>query len=440
MLIKNSARQLKKSWPKHRWILIITTFCGVYLLIVFYLMIQMLNYHPSQSVQSQDTSVGFRCAGGSADCEKSYSTLPLHHHHPHCTQKNGNSTIITGAAIDLGFVISMLVQERKQLLFTALNSLFYFRTCPLNFRLALDEQTQEVFDEFIRRTRNDAPELLENVTFTSYDTATVIKTTANLRTGYNYRAALYKTSPEIIFIDVMEIMILDFDVIIVDDICILFERHMKQVRDSPQAIMGLAPEFSSLYDPTKTDRPGYSQFGMTPSNTTEIYRNWAGDKWSGFNAGAYVCHLQRMRQNGWTEYWTKLLTLKPWSRIKKNILELPEQNMFVLASRLNPSWFITLTPTLNFQLMYIDRGIVLDARVLAKHFQDVVILHGNAKFFHFTTPFSKLWFLFASHDLARLHSNVRPDSFYDPQFVCDERHKASSYVLDAAMGSLATLE
>lgn len=351
-----------------------------------------------------------------------------------CSQKSGDATKLTGVAINLGFIINGLPQDRKQELFAAFNSLFYFRTCPLNFRLAIDSQTQDVFDEYLNRTRSEAPELLKGVSFISYDTDPAINATADLHTSWPFRAALYKTSPEVIFTDVSEIMILDFDVVFVGDICPHYERHVKQIREAPDAIMGMAPEFVNIYNPDLSTHnfrdEATSAFGFAPNKTSELYR-WGGDRWSGFNAGIYVCHLERMRKRQWTPYWVHLLTEERWSSMSKIILKYPEQNIFVLACRLNPSWFLSFTPTLNFQLGH-WAWKNLGNEILEKHYDEVVIIHGNNKAYQKATTFSELWYLFANHDVSRFHSNVRPDNFYDAQKVCDERLNVTSYVLVGA--------
>lgn len=181
------------------------------------------------------------------------------------------SQMIRGKTMHLAMIVQRLSDERALELHAALTSLLYVRSCPVHLHLAFDEKTRAHMDKYIDAAERETPQTMRNFSYTYYDTAPANEATKDLETSWSYRAALWSASPEIIFKDQEEVLVVDFDLLFLRDLCPVYHRYMDDMRRSQTRMLAMAPELTDMYNPPEVGAGEFGAFGFRISPQNEAY-------------------------------------------------------------------------------------------------------------------------------------------------------------------------
>lgn len=246
-----------------------------------------------------------------------------------------------------------------------LNSLNYYKTCHLDFHFLAAPNIQEALR-------------LENLTHYSdfdthfYELPSDVEEYVGLTVGFRNKAAMLKIMPELFLPNhVDEIVIIDFDTLVLHDIC----EALDALRSFTQTeLYGAAPEHTDWY---------YTQSDLGfPIPEQSPYRN---EQYLGINSGVMFVKLDRLRARKWTPWWKATIKSKMVAANDSNILKLGDQDVWNYMGQVHPEIIHVLPNYWNRQVFELKgHGLI-----------KTYIAHGNMWMFKENTFLSTVWCHFA---------------------------------------------
>ncbi len=221
-----------------------------------------------------------------------------------------------------------------------------------------------------------------------------MQTVQEKRSGsqFYHTFAHYKVSPDRLFPDVRGILLLDFDTLVLSDMCTVAHGVFAKM-SAQHTLLAMAAEMHPTYVPNAEYQ--YLTYYLPP------HLKWADD-WEGVNAGVIFADLAAMRAYGWTDRWQAAIEL-PQFADKPNLLLWPEQNIINLMARTYPAIMLPLPSGFNFQLLSWEaqgwarpEGL---RHLFLEHVAEVHILHGQSRAWHGDREINEIgasWWLFAN--------------------------------------------
>ncbi|GMT06607.1 hypothetical protein PENTCL1PPCAC_28781, partial [Pristionchus entomophagus] len=201
-------------------------------------------------------------------------------------------------------------------------SILYHHRGPLVFHFITDEQSREVLPNLFDTWK------LPSVRFHIYDMEKY-KSRVDWIPNAHYSAVyglMKLIIPDILPVDVEEVLLLDSDVIVLNDFSPVFD-----------AFTGTND--STLFAMAENNSPWYTQ-------ATATKQRWPA-RGRGFNSGVVLVHTARMRRANWTEMWRVETEL----RIKEfGKLQLADQDVFNVLALSHPNMIVVLPCEYNVQL------------------------------------------------------------------------------------------
>lgn len=296
--------------------------------------------------------------------------------------------------INIGLIVGNLY-SRKPELRVMLTSLLEFVSCSIDIHIFLSTKNNNRTVHFIESYFSSQSRKVHGVQFYIYQNKSIQSYFNSFPTNFD-RTALVKGIPDQIFPQTInKILFVDFDTIILEDIC----PHYRILAENVNSYSFLiAPEFSSIYDKNIGKANKFSVGVKIP-----LELQWSHREFNGLNTGVMMINLAALRSSNNTFNWSELFirTIRNYSN-QMELLEYGDQNVFNLiattssTSPLNTSSTISkeiqlsrsligiLSPKYNYQLIGYPDPINLSNIYdnLLINIDNIVILHGNNKYFH----------------------------------------------------------
>ncbi|XXQ36979.1 Nucleotide-diphospho-sugar transferase domain-containing protein [Plasmodiophora brassicae] len=276
-------------------------------------------------------------------------------------------------------------------LHVALNSLLFFRTCPLRLHFVVaDDTTRGIVNSWVVAHNGS-----EVDAFYHY----VRRPDRRLKSSFQYPFAVLKAVPDAIlpgWID--RVIIVDFDMVWMRDACRAFDEFD---RFGPKELVGLAVEQSTAY--TLVD-PGY---GFQIPEATRSAMGFP-PHWAGLNSGTLFANLQRMRAKGWSRKVYEFAAGLEKNQPGGNHFKSGDQDIYNRFARLHPEVVHVLPTEFNWCF---DPALecVPDEKP-----PEIVIAHANGHRLHAVVPdhglgafIANVWSLFTDANMETIADDER---------------------------------
>lgn len=296
----------------------------------------------------------------------------------------------------------------------SMSSLAYYRTCPVTFHVVTTRDDQAMFLDYQQRyfafsetetryntttwfatdgVRSDTPLLPPRVDFSfllleQFPLDRLLHGIGNERYWKQDRRrdALLKLVVEHIWTDQTHMLVLDFDTLVLQDVCEMWRDVFDKSLQPPDTLFALAPELSEPRANFIQQFPKEAPHMFLPTHSWLDGPN--GRKTLGFNTGVLFARLDRMKTMKWNAMWHAalvkwmdthmdkgLLPEEAWARV----LFTADQGIFNIALTAHPNLVSELHGGYNFELYGLMASPFetcdLTHRLICQHADDIRILH-----------------------------------------------------------------
>jgi len=259
---------------------------------------------------------------------------------------------------------------------TSISSMLHYRTCPVTVHIAgnlHDKQTW--FDPYFRRNYDPDVDFhfidLNKHPIEEY----YLHGLPSFRESGHRDARLKLVVDRLMPLSVKQVLVLDYDTLVLDDICQMTSSVFRNMNKTGSAFIAMAGEMAVYY----VERPAQHLIAFPGTKSMDPQH------WNGLNSGVIFMNLEEMRRQHWSDLWmndlqyAKQMYREAVPSIEWFLFELGDQNMFNFVFRLHPNYFLELDNTYNFQLFHISNtNPALLRSLVCQHADHLKILHGNS--------------------------------------------------------------